>query len=68
MPRKGTNPKEAKGDVKAVKPGFKVRTTNDLQLVSMILDEDPLLREKVLRLMEQQLGKRQLVKAGGDSN
>lgn len=42
--------------------GYKVRSTNDLQLLSMILDEEPLLRERVLRFLEAQLGKRVAVK------
>jgi hypothetical protein len=37
--------------------GYKLRTTNDLLLLSMILDDDAPLREKVMRFMEAQLGK-----------
>jgi hypothetical protein len=46
--------------------GYKIRTTNDLLLVSMILDGDPPLRERVLHYLEQQLGKRSLLKVGED--
>jgi hypothetical protein len=38
--------------------GYKLRTTNDLLLLSMILDEDVALRERIMRFMEAQLGKK----------
>ena len=45
----------------------KVRTADELELLSMILAEDPPLRERVLRLLEQQLGKRELIKLGNSN-
>jgi hypothetical protein len=37
--------------------GYKIRSTNDLLLLSMILDEDSVLKERIMRFMEAQLGK-----------
>lgn len=66
MPRE-IDPKGKKPNAPAEpKRGFKVRSTNDLQLLAMILDEDPLLRERVLRFLEGQLGKRALIKVDAE--
>jgi hypothetical protein len=55
-----------KTDPKASQRGFKVRSNNDLKLISLILDGDPALRERVLRFMELHLGKKELIKVGED--
>jgi hypothetical protein len=46
--------------------GYKIRTTNDLLLISMVLDEDPVLRDRVVTFLEHQLGKRALIKVNDD--
>ena len=53
-----------KTEVGAGQASQKVRTSDDLEMLSMILAEDPPLRERVLRLLELQLGKRTLIKVG----
>ena len=58
--KKGTDDKPTQMKQKA--NGYKLRTTNDLLLLSMILDEDIPLRERVMRFMEAQLGKSQVVR------
>jgi len=61
----GKDQKKPKGMLQSA-GGYKVRTNNDLLLISMILDADPPLRERVLYYLEQQLGKRALLKVGDD--
>ena len=61
----GKNDEKPKGMLQSA-GGYKIRTNNDLLLISMILDGDPPLRERVLHYLEQQLGKRALLKVGDE--
>jgi hypothetical protein len=62
-PAQKPDDKASSGKSSSIKPGFKVRTSDDLQLLSMILDENPALRQKVLRYVEMQLGKKERLNA-----
>lgn len=63
MPKARDEKKQEKIEKKG---GYRIRTTNDLLLVSMVLDEDPALRERVVTFLEHHLGKRKLMKVEDD--
>ncbi len=66
MSRGGNEKRQEKAAPSQRAGGYKIRTTNDLLLISMILDDDPYLRERVLAILEQHMGRRKLLKVGDE--
>ena len=63
MSKRGKD-RDAKGTIQQKSNGYKLRTTNDLQLLCMILDGDAPLRDRVKRTIELHLGKINTMKVG----